>query len=159
MRSVANGVFNFKTINGNYTCNNATFGDPTPGVVKACYLALPDYNVAAQEGGTMTGLFKTPIAYGASGRFLYKIVTGSANCNVATFGSDPAFGVLKSCYKLFVPFIADEGQSVNQSQTFTYWYGSGTNGLYLTHALAGNGICSFTNFGGDPDFGVPKHCY
>jgi hypothetical protein len=50
-------------------------------------------------------------------------------CTPAFFGGDPApdpaFGVVKSCYKLAAPFIADEGSSVNQSQAFTYWYGSG----------------------------------
>lgn len=155
----ANGVFNFKAINGNYTCNNATFGDPLPGVAKACYAALPDYFVAAQEGGTMSGLFKAPIAYGANGRFVYTIGNGSVACNSASFGSDPVFGVVKSCYKLAVPFIADEGSSVNQSQAFTYWYGSGLNGLFITAALPGNGICSSANFGGDPHPGVFKHCY
>lgn len=34
----ANGVFSRKTINGSFRCDNATFGDPSPGVAKACYL-------------------------------------------------------------------------------------------------------------------------
>lgn len=155
----ANGVFNFKAINGTYTCNNATFGDPIPGPTKACYTALPDYFVGAQEGGTLTSLSNTPIAYGANGNFLYRIASGSFGCNNSAFGSDPAPGISKSCYSLAVPFIADEGASVNQGQTFTYWYGSGLNGLFITGALPGNGICSNANFGGDPHVGATKHCY
>lgn len=35
----ANGTFNVKTnMSGSVGCNTAVFGDPTPGVVKACYL-------------------------------------------------------------------------------------------------------------------------
>src|SRR5258706_16345383 len=33
----ANGAFNYKTATGSIACNNATFGDPIFGTVKACY--------------------------------------------------------------------------------------------------------------------------
>ena len=34
----ANGKFNYKTATNGIACNNATFGDPIVGVVKACYV-------------------------------------------------------------------------------------------------------------------------
>jgi hypothetical protein len=33
----ANGAFNYRTATNSIACNNATFGDPLSGVVKACY--------------------------------------------------------------------------------------------------------------------------
>lgn len=33
----ADGKFNYKTVTGGVDCNNATFGDPISGVVKACF--------------------------------------------------------------------------------------------------------------------------
>jgi len=155
----ANGVFNFATFNGSFTCNNATFGDPLPGVTKACYFALPGYSFGASEGGTLTGLVKTPVAYGANGKFLYQIASGSLNCGVAGFGSDPIFGVVKTCYKIAVPFIVDEGATIRASGTFSYFYGSGLNGNFLLAAVPNGGSCTNATFGGDPHAGAVKHCY
>jgi hypothetical protein len=33
----ANGSFSYRIATGSIACNNATFGDPIPGVVKSCY--------------------------------------------------------------------------------------------------------------------------
>ncbi|GEM_PF-5614783 len=41
VRTVVYGAgqkFNTKTAEGGIDCNNATFGDPLPGTVKACYI-------------------------------------------------------------------------------------------------------------------------
>jgi hypothetical protein len=38
------------------------------------------------------------MAYGASGRFVYKSFTGSAPCGNEAFGLDPIFGAAKACY-------------------------------------------------------------
>jgi RHS repeat-associated protein len=43
----ANGAYNFLTVSGNVACNVATFGDPAPGVLKACYLVNSGFPVAA----------------------------------------------------------------------------------------------------------------
>jgi hypothetical protein len=157
----ANGAFNFLTMNGTFTCNNATFGDPIPGATKACYAALNDHAFAATEGGTLTGLNRTPVAYGASGTFLFTVATGSLSCTNGAFGSDPAVGITKSCYKIQQPFDADEFNNFNAGgpPNHIFLYGDGLNGNYLVKAASGTILCGNSTFGGDPDVGQTKHCY
>jgi hypothetical protein len=155
----ANGVFNFRTLSGDYNCDNTTFGDPIAGVVKACYLPLPDYNFGAVEAGVLSGLNNTPVAYGANGHFVYQVRSGSMPCTNEEFGTDPAVGTVKLCYRMDVPFIADEGGSYSvDAQFVAVLYGSGLNGSYL-RSSAHSGPCTNTAFGGDPDVGVFKHCF
>lgn len=157
----ANGVFNFKTIlpGTTYACNNATFGDPIPGVAKACYAPLPGYFRYAGEGTPAGSSYAVvPIAYGANGRFFYRIARAPTACDNATWG-DPAPGFVKSCYTLTTSgFLADEGSSFTVGGTPSVQYGSGTNGNFL-RTNTGSAPCSNTTFGGDPDFGVVKHCW
>lgn len=154
----ANGAFNVLTINGAYNCNNATFGDPIPGPSKACYEALPDYAFAANENGTISGLSSEPVAYGANGNYVFKVLSGTQGCNNSVFG-DPAPGLSKTCYRLLFHSIADEGGSIPQTSDFIY-YGSGLNGFYLGGTgSSAHGSCSNAAFGGDPDVGPTKHCF
>lgn len=154
----ANGKFNFKSVGASYTCNVGTFGDPLPGVVKACYSAMPGYLPGATDNGTMTGLNQTPVAYGANGRFIHTILSGTQSCTPATFGFDPVPGVLKTCYRMTLgPLIADEGQGFNVGNG-TVYRGSGLNGNFFPGPASG--VCTSATFGqADPDPGVPKHCY
>jgi hypothetical protein len=155
----ANGKFNFATFTNGFTCNTATFGDPIPGVSKACYAAIPDYAFEATEGGTLTGLNKTPLAFGANGKFVFTVAsTSSMACTTTAFGSDPAPGVTKACYALTQPFAADEGGSISGSSALFY-FGSGLNGNFLVTAVHGTVPCTTATFGGDPDYGNVKHCY
>jgi len=51
-------------------CNNATFGDPLFGTVKACWVLDPvtlTWTVCAQEGGTCLFLGRRQVRYGANG--------------------------------------------------------------------------------------------
>jgi hypothetical protein len=50
----ANGVFHFKTLSGTVQCDNATFGDPIFGIVKACYVE-GDVNLAMPGSGGGAG--------------------------------------------------------------------------------------------------------
>ncbi|HVW26529.1 MAG TPA: trypsin-like serine protease [Polyangiaceae bacterium] len=154
----ANGVFNFIQANGSVACNNSTFGDPTPGTAKNCYLALGDYTLSASENGTMPNGFRQPVAYGANGKFVYGVLTGTASCSNTTFGTDPAPGVVKACYALAAPFLTDERQNFALSSSAVVRYGSGFNGNFLT-TYAASGACTSTAFQGDPHFGAVKHCY
>jgi len=161
----ANGVFTFRVISGLFACNNATFGDPIPGQVKACYIANPDYQVGVGEGGNMTNLPpNTPVAYGARGRYVYRMASGSIACTNATFGSDPAPGTSKVCYRLAFGFLADEGQPFSFNFDSTGFarviYGSARNGAFMRRDFTTfSGVCGNDVFGGDPDFGTVKHCY
>jgi len=157
----ANGSFYFATINGGFTCNTATFGDPAPGIVKSCYQGLGDnYIFGTTEGGTLTGLSNTPIAYGANGTFYFTVASNSFSCSNASFGGDPAANVVKNCYTWGSPFITNEGNSFNAGTVNTiFYFGSGLNGNFVSQALKGTASCTSATFGGDPDFGHFKQCY
>lgn len=156
----ANGKFYFQKVSGTWSCNTTTFGDPIQGVSKACYNALPEYVQAALENQTMTGLNKTPVAFGGHGAYAFQILTGSAGCTTTTFG-DPAQGVSKTCYKFPYNWIADENGSFSVSQYYTIYYGSGLDGKFIAKTIPPqNGFsCTNSSFGADPAPGVTKHCY
>jgi hypothetical protein len=145
---------------GSFVCDVGTFGDPAPGKLKYCYRMLEEYGYAAAEYQTVTGLYKTSMAFGANGKFLYKVATGSVPCTVAAFGGDPAPGFDKSCYWLGWPFVANEGLSYSlpTGPSYDVFFGSGLNGIFL-YSQSGSGSCSVAGFGGDPHLGLDKHCW
>jgi hypothetical protein len=155
-----NGTFNFKALNGSFNCDDGTFGNPIAGS-KTCFVALhAAYGPVGAEGSTLTGLSNTPVAYGANGRFLFAIASGSMDCTNAAFGSDPAPGVPKTCYQYRRSFVTDEGNSFDAGPSFArYFYGSGLNGNFIEKWVTGTVSCSSATFDGDPDFGHVKHCY
>jgi hypothetical protein len=156
------GVFNFKKVSGTWTCNNATFGDPLAGPTKACYEAVFEDIQVALEGQNITSLSNTPVAYGASGTFIFKIASGTLACTTAAFGgTDPASGVQKTCYKFPYNRFADENTTFPVTRASAVYYGSGLNGNFLSKVVAPqHGFpCNNATFGGDPDVGPSKHCY
>jgi hypothetical protein len=157
----ANGVFNFGAVSGTWTCNDATFGDPLPGANKACYEAVTEFSQVATENQNMTGLSTSPVAYGAKGGFVFKILSGTASCSNATFGSDPAVGATKICYKFPINRVADENQTINITRPSIIYYGSGLDGKFMTLRVpVENGFqCTNATFGADPSVGPTKHCY
>jgi len=98
----ANGAFAHLTAAGNVSCANATFGDPIPNTVKACYTRTGGPvgygTTCAVESGTCTFGGAQTVAFGARGRYVFRSFTASAACTTAAFGSDPLFGVQKSCF-------------------------------------------------------------
>jgi hypothetical protein len=148
-------------------CNVATFGDPQSGGVNDCYLGAAPfyYSPSVAEGGTITGLNKTPIAFGAAGGFVFRVLTGNQVCNAATFDNiDPALGTAKNCYTFTAngAFLRDEGQGFNTVPNMRVAYGSGSNGNFLRRTFPNalsNVPCSNEIFGGDPRYGVLKHCW
>jgi hypothetical protein len=102
----ANGKFNYKyAVSGTIAFNNASFGDPAPGVAKAGFykatatVGPAGYTWCTGEGGTCTFPSKVDVAYGANGKFSYLYgVSGTISFNPATFGGDPAYGVVKAGY-------------------------------------------------------------
>ena len=63
------------------------------------------------------------VAYGANGSFLYRKIYGPYTCNPATFGGDPAFGIVKACYAAnpIVPPPRAVDFLVNYPSTSTSW--------------------------------------
>lgn len=95
-------------VSGSIICNNTSFGgDPLPGTVKACYVVVTTLPIGvtacAVDGGSCTipaGSTAT-VFYGANATYLYAYgLSGTFACWPSTFGgSDPLYGVLKSCLK------------------------------------------------------------
>jgi hypothetical protein len=93
----ANGKFAYQTATNGTDCNNATFGDPIVGTVKACYTGPEGYAFCAAENGNCGFSGTKNVAYGANGKFAYQTATNGIGCNNATFG-DPIVGTVKACY-------------------------------------------------------------
>jgi Bacterial alpha-L-rhamnosidase 6 hairpin glycosidase domain/Bacterial alpha-L-rhamnosidase C-terminal domain len=98
----AYGAFAYATATGNVSCANATFGDPIVNTVKACYTRTGGPSgygtTCAAENGTCTFSGTQTVAYGARGTYIFRTFTSNTPCTTAAFGSDPLFGVQKSCY-------------------------------------------------------------
>lgn len=99
----ANGTYKFATLgNGGTACDNAVFGDPTPNVVKACYLLGPPptfttWTTCAAENGTCSFSGTHEVAFGEGDRYYFGSFTGGTPCDDTVFG-DPAYGDVKACY-------------------------------------------------------------
>ncbi|WP_272140116.1 alpha-L-rhamnosidase-related protein [Stigmatella ashevillensis] len=100
----ANGAFWSTTSSGTTVCNSGSFGvDPLFGAPKACYVpagAPTGFGtLCSAENGSCAFSGQKTVAYGANGAFLYKTFTGGTPCTAAAFGgTDPLYGVAKSCY-------------------------------------------------------------
>ena len=105
------------------TCNNATFGDPTPFVVKACYQQATaantppaGYTLCAAERGQCSFSGTANVVYGSGTRWTTpRSFTSSVACNNATFG-DPTPFVVKACYT--APISGPELITRNQAARF-----------------------------------------
>lgn len=154
----ANGKFSYKLLTDTtlaYSCNAATLGDPQSGGPNVCYSGPGIYTYAGKEGDSLNLTFPTPVAFGGSGGYMYKVMNGTVNCSNDTF-TDPSPGNSKACYVLNVPYRADEGQPYSVARHV--FYGSGTNGEFGI-GLASSGTCSNSFLGFDPDPTHPKHCW
>jgi hypothetical protein len=100
VRYGANGTYAYKTVTGSIGCNNATWGDPAPNVVKACAYessgSTTTWTRCANEGGSCAVPDTRQVRYGANGSYYYKSVTGSIACANSTWG-DPMPNVVKAC--------------------------------------------------------------
>ena len=104
VRYGANNTYVTKSLTGPVACNNTTFGDPTPGVVKSCsYTGLTapapavTWTACAAENATCSFSGTRQVRYGANNSYVTKTFTGEAACTNTAFGGDPIYGVVKSC--------------------------------------------------------------
>ena len=161
----ANGQFYYMYgVTGTITFDNATFGDPIFGVVKAGFYrsAAPvgpaGYTYVADEGESFTFTETVDVAYGANGQFYYMYgVTGTITFDNATFG-DPIFGVVKA------GFYKSEDIDLEKGLVASYPFngngndesGNGYNGRIhgdtsLSEDRFGNSDCAYY-FDGDGDY-------
>lgn len=82
-------------------CANTMFGDPAPGVRKACYLdaGAPARRTVrcADEVGMCSFTGSRLVYYGAGDRFVARVLTNGTACTNSVFG-DPTPNVRKGCY-------------------------------------------------------------
>ncbi len=124
---------------------------------------VPGWTKIADEGQSFAVSGTQTVRYGSGAYWITKTVSGGAQCTNAWFGTDPLFGVVKQCEVSGsgAPVsgwsqIASEDQSFSVNGTQTVRYGSGT--AWITLSVTNGGTCSNAFFGGDPLFGVVKHC-
>jgi hypothetical protein len=164
----ANGGFNYQLASSGVACSNSTFGDPMPGLVKACYLPTAGapagaWTQCASENGSCGVTGTQLIAYGANGAFVYSTSNGPIICSNTVFGADPIPGVAKSCYQHgaapsgFDTQCASENGTCAFSGTQTVAFGTG--GEYIYKTFTGSTPCTVAAFGNDPVYGVVKACY
>ncbi|MGO4393031.1 hypothetical protein AB4Z46_16905, partial [Variovorax sp. M-6] len=158
-----------KTVSGSGVCSTAFFGsDPTPDVVKGCYAqsgTTTGGTLLANEGGSFTVATATVVKYGAGANWVQKTVTGTAACNNAYFGSDPAPSVAKACYSVDTTSttppsgtkLAAEFESFTVTSPTMVKYGAGTSWVQKT--VTGTAACNNVYFGSDPAPNVAKACY
>jgi hypothetical protein len=107
--------------------------------------------------GTMT------VAYGADGRYWYRVISNGTVCNNFYFGGDPNYGTVKACYLEPVPPVSNvwtecavENGNCSFSGTMTVAYGANGKFNYLT---LNNGTACNNSVFGDPNYGTVKSCY
>lgn len=114
-------------ITGGINCSRAAFGDPAPGVKKACDVLVQvrvpqnreerredrrddrndnNYDVrnwekCANESGYCKVRGTEIVKYGVGNKWATRRVTGGVGCNPGAFGSDPAVGHVKSCFIVY----------------------------------------------------------
>jgi len=177
----AEGRFNYRSaVSGGTQCINEVFGDPNPGVRKACFIrpavATPPagYQFCAWEGEHCGFGGTADVAYGANGRFAYRnAVSGGVHCVNEVFG-DPNPGVRKACFIRpaaapppadprpappagYERFCAWEGEHCGFSGTADVAYGANGRFAYR-NAISGSVWCVNEVFG-DPNPGVRKACF
>jgi hypothetical protein len=111
VRYGANSNYAEKSATGSIACNNATFGDPLPGVAKQCEyrrvagmpaigpapLTVLPWNVCAREGSPCNFRGAAMLRYGTEGRYAYREASDGLQCSNDAFGTDPAPGARKQC--------------------------------------------------------------
>ena len=135
---------------------SATLPVSTPDDLPAGYTRCGD------EYGTCSFAGTRSVAFGA-GSYRYLIAADSASCDNTTFGGDPIFGVLKSCY--VAPLGGPQGWTQCASEygscdvTGTTLVAFGANGGFVYKQVSSAIACTSDAFGRDPIFGVVKACY
>ena len=154
------GNFEYELIEANtpFGCDQGTFG-PIGQTGNHCFVAPAGYTFIGKDGDRVTVANSTAVAFGGAGGFNYRLMSGTFSCNSDSLGDDPSYGHKKFCYAFEVPFVASEGSAFT-APSGTVFFGSGTNGNFVTKTGAASGTCS-TEFmdNTDPDVTHLKQCW
>ena len=114
------------------------------------------FQFVAREGENFSVNGTRTVRFGAGTNWVEKLVSGGGQCTNSFFGSDPAFGVFKSCEVTANQTVALEGEDFFIRGTQTVRFGAGTS--WVEKLVSGGGQCTNDYFGRDPAFGVFKSC-
>lgn len=180
VRYGADGRYAYKLARNRIICDHQEFGDPAFGARKQCdvtydqreregvRLSSNDWIPCAQEGETCRFDGLARVRYGVDGRYAYRNASNGLRWSVDTFG-DPAFGAQKTC-----EYQQQRGQDYGRDERdwdycasedgFCAFTGPGevrygTKGRFVVRKAMNGMPCKVENFGSDPAFGEPKHCF
>jgi hypothetical protein len=129
--------------------------------------AIAGYTFCSSEYASCTLGGTTDVAFGAEGSYVFRSgLTGTIACDVATFGSDPAYGSRKGCYTrphagggpASFTACASEGQTCSPDGDVDVAFGAVGSFRYRTGVVS-SFACSNDTFGSDPAYGWTKGCY
>ncbi len=156
---------------GHVPCTSAFFGhDPAPGNVKQCEVwqggsSSSGWTHLADEWAVFSLAAAHTVRYGAGDAWVERsLPAGSFTCSNATFGTDPAPGMVKHCEigdgdasSTGWTALASEWSAFSLPAASTVRYGAGDT--WVERSLpAGSHTCSNATFGTDPLPGATKHC-
>jgi hypothetical protein len=152
-----------KTLTGTQACTHANFGgDPAYGMAKSCQVvttatastsSTSTWNIVAKEPQTFTLSGTQTVRFGAGSSWVTKTLTGTQACTHANFGSDPAYGVAKSC-QVLTTVAAAKPSSYNASLSWTI-PSTRTNGTPLAISELSGYEVYYTNDSGSVNAVVP----
>lgn len=158
-----------------------------PRIVAALGLALlfaapawaqRDWRVCASEGQTCRIDGETMVRFGAEDRYVFRVSSESLPCEIDSFGSDPAPGIVKRC-ELSRDWRSDSryrnwrrpGEGATAGWQLCAYEGDfcrlpagatqlryGQDGRYVERSVTGGMACNNGGFGRDPYPGVAKQC-
>lgn len=186
-------------ISGGVNCSRGTFGDPAPGVKKACDVLVQarvpqnradrredrrddrndnrydarNWEKCADEGRRCRFDGTATVKYGAGSQWATRRLNGGARCSSEAFGGDPAVGVTKSCYIVYddggnrgTTNRGDAGgwaKCANESGVCAFngrrRVSYGADNRWVIGYFIGSVSCQSSAFGSDPAPGVVKSCY
>lgn len=106
--------------------------------------AQASVDTCASEGERCWFSGTAEVAYGAGNKWTTKVLKGGFNCGVNTFGSDPAYGTLKTC-RIVNRDCAREGGRCEFDGWRTVKYGA--NGAFVKQTFRNGVACSNDAFG------------
>jgi hypothetical protein len=156
VRYGAGDRFVSKTLGWGASCNNATFGDPAPGLAKHCEVTST-WEACGTEGGQCAFGDTRTVRFGSGTSFMSKTATGGVACNSNVFG-DPTPGIAKRCDKAAVTWTlcATEGGRCNFSGTNAVLFGA--DGKYYTYTKT-DGVDCVVGAMANPAPGLVKSCF
>lgn len=150
-------------------CNNWVFGDPAYGAGKSCeYMpASPEKETFMRCSGegqncTLPNNMPRRVRYGANGRWVFRIASGTFPCNNDRF-PDVAHGAGKSCEYSTTPYHvgAVEFQECGTEGSGICQIGEGTDPVLIRYGTGATWIYSLGTTGsvrcGNETFGDPAH--